>query len=158
LVDGAELRALRIRLGLTQQEVAAAARMRQPDLSAIERGRRGTPDGRRRVLDAIGSQEVVARGRDVFFDRSNHVEFSAARMTVIDLDVAADRRSSAFKEALPEIDRRALARTRDRYADHSEDIDRLAVWNLIERRFQEMKTILERALSGSGADGDDGQR
>lgn len=54
-MDGRDLRELRVRHHLTQQEVAAAAGMRQPDLSAIENGRRGTEESRGRVLAAIRS-------------------------------------------------------------------------------------------------------
>lgn len=54
-MDGVRLRELRTRYGLTQQQVSRAAGMRQPDLSAIENGRRGSAEARRRVLSAIRS-------------------------------------------------------------------------------------------------------
>lgn len=54
-VDGGALRDLRNRFGLTQAEVARAAGMRQPDLSAIENDRRGNEVLHRRVLSAIRS-------------------------------------------------------------------------------------------------------
>lgn len=52
-MDGAALRALRTRYRLTQAAVAAAAGIAQPDLSAMEHDRRGTPESRARVAEAI---------------------------------------------------------------------------------------------------------
>ncbi|HEY5878675.1 MAG TPA: nucleotidyltransferase domain-containing protein [Nakamurella sp.] len=52
-MDGQILRDHRERYGLTQAEVARAAGMRQPDLSAIEHGRRGGAELHRRVQVAI---------------------------------------------------------------------------------------------------------
>lgn len=54
-MTGDQLRALRERFGLTQVEVAAAAGIAQPELSAIENGRRGTDESRRRVAATIRS-------------------------------------------------------------------------------------------------------
>lgn len=52
-MEGSRLQELRLRYRLTQRQVADAAGMRQPDLSAIENGRRGTEETRNRVLAAI---------------------------------------------------------------------------------------------------------
>lgn len=52
-MDGQILRDHRVRYGLTQAEVARAAGMRQPDLSAIEHGRRDGAELHRRVQAAI---------------------------------------------------------------------------------------------------------
>lgn len=60
-MDGNELRALRQRFGLTQVEIAEAAGVGQPELSAIENGRRGTDESRARVLEAI---RALARPSD----------------------------------------------------------------------------------------------
>lgn len=55
------LRERRTRYGLTQAEVARAAGMRQPDLSAVETGRRRSPAVLRRVEEAIRSLLVPHR-------------------------------------------------------------------------------------------------
>ena len=54
-VNGDELRRLRVRHALTQRAVAAAAGIGQPELSAIEHGRRGSDESRLRVERAIRS-------------------------------------------------------------------------------------------------------
>jgi len=61
-MDGADLRSLRTRYRLTQAAVAAAAGIAQPDLSAMEHDRRGTPESRARVAEAI---RRLARPSDV---------------------------------------------------------------------------------------------
>jgi predicted nucleotidyltransferase len=63
-VDGARLRSVRERFGLTQVEVAREAGMHQPVLSAIENGRRGTPQTRQRVHQAIQRLARPSRGLD----------------------------------------------------------------------------------------------
>lgn len=98
-----------------------------------------------RVSVARQAEQVVARGRDAFFDEHNVVEFLAARMIVIELDVAADRVSNAFKHAHPGP-WRALARARDKYAHHYEDIDRGVVWELLERRLPRWSADLAAAV------------
>lgn len=64
---GAELRARRTRLGLTQRELAARSGVAQPVIAAAESGRRGIgPDGRAR-LDAalrVRPSTMLARHRD----------------------------------------------------------------------------------------------
>lgn len=65
-MDGRRLKELRIRHSLTQRQVADAAGMRQPDLSAIENGRRGSIESRTRVLNAIRS---LARPGEALDDR-----------------------------------------------------------------------------------------
>ncbi|HZJ04378.1 MAG TPA: HepT-like ribonuclease domain-containing protein [Nocardioidaceae bacterium] len=94
------------------------------------------------VIDAAA--RVVARGKDTFFDPANSVEFSAARMAVIDLDVAAAKLSHDYKAARPDLPWKQLARTRDKYAHHYEDIDREVVWNLLVNRLP----ALAKALRG----------
>lgn len=54
-MDGSDLRALRTKHGLTQTEVARAARMHQPDLSALENGRLTSDALLTRVEGAIRS-------------------------------------------------------------------------------------------------------
>lgn len=72
-MDGARLRELRRRYGLTQVQVARAASMAQPDLSAIEAGRRGIPETRARVLAALRS---LVRPSDVLDDEVRQVILS----------------------------------------------------------------------------------
>lgn len=93
------------------------------------------------------SRMIVARGEATFFASTNPVEFWAARMVVIDLDIAADRVSDEFKTAHNEIPWQALARTRDKYAHHYDDIDRGVVWNLIQTRLPRMAADLGAAIS-----------
>lgn len=97
-----------------------------------------------RIIGLAG--QIVDRGEVTFFDPDNHVEFGAARMVVIDLEVAAERLSDAFKRARPDIPWKALARTRDKYAHHYGDIDRDVVWRLLVRRLPEMVVILRQGL------------
>jgi len=52
-MDGQEIRALRERYGLTQAQVANAAGLQQPALSAMENGRRGSAAALERVRTAI---------------------------------------------------------------------------------------------------------
>lgn len=84
------------------------------------------------IIDATA--HIVERGLDTFFDPGNIVEFNAARMAVIDLDVAAEHLSDEYKSARPDLPWKQLARTRDKYAHHYEDIDREVVWNLLVSR------------------------
>lgn len=89
----------------------------------------------------LGDQ-IVRRGDETFFDPNNTVEFGAARMLVMDLDVAAKHLSEEFKASLSEIEWRALARARDKYGHHYEDIDRVVVWNLLKKRLPAMAETL----------------
>ena len=98
-----------------------------------------------RIIDQARS--IVRRGEKMFFDPDNPVEFGAARMVVLDLDVAADHLSDEFKESLPDINWQALAKTRDKYAHHYADIDRDVVWNLLKRRLPGMADNLRRRLA-----------
>jgi uncharacterized protein with HEPN domain len=91
------------------------------------------------------AQRIVERGETTFFAADNPVEFLAARMIVIELDVAADHLSPEFKEARPGIPWRALARARDKYAHHYEDIDRGVLWELLVGRLPR----ISRELPGS---------
>ena len=51
---GTELRARRLRLGLTQRELAARSGVAQPVIAAVETGRRGiSPEGRARLDAAL---------------------------------------------------------------------------------------------------------
>jgi predicted nucleotidyltransferase/DNA-binding XRE family transcriptional regulator len=77
-VNGAELRDLRCRYGLTQAQVARAAEMHQPDVSALESGRLTSADGQARAAAAIRklarpgaglTPEVRQRIRQAFEDR-----------------------------------------------------------------------------------------
>lgn len=72
-MNGAQLRELRRRYGLTQVQVAGAAGMAQPDLSAIEAGRRGTPETRARVHSALRS---LVRPTEVLDDEMRRVILS----------------------------------------------------------------------------------
>jgi uncharacterized protein with HEPN domain len=104
------------------------------------------------MLRIIGhSRQIVDRGERTFFEASNSVEFGAARMVVLDLDVAAEHLTDGFKATLPQIDWRALARTRDKYAHHYEDIDRAVVWNLLVRRLPAMAEPISARLGPTGA-------
>jgi len=69
-------------------------------------------------------------------------------MIVIELGVAAQRLSDEFKNAHPGP-WRALARARDKYAHHYEDIDRGVVWELLEHRLPRWSSELARQLSAS---------
>lgn len=97
-----------------------------------------------RIIDQAG--QIVRRGPAVFFDSQNHVEFGAARMVVIDLDVAAEKLSDGFRRQHPDVPWAALARTRDKYAHHYGDIDREVVWRLLAKRLPAMATILRRSV------------
>lgn len=92
------------------------------------------------VIDATA--RIVARGKDTFFDPANSVEFAAARMAVIDLDVAADGLSDEYKAARPDLPWKQLSRTRDKYAHHYSDIDREVVWNLLVNRLPDLALAL----------------
>jgi len=92
------------------------------------------------VID--GSAGAVTRGKDTFFDPANYVEFSAARMAVIDLDVAAGKLSDDYQAARPDLPWKQLARARDKYARHYEDIDREVVWNLLVNRLPALAMAL----------------
>ena len=92
------------------------------------------------VIDA--TDQIVKRGEDTFFDSSNSVEFGAARMAVIDLDVAAENLSDEFKATRSDLPWKALARARDKYAHHYEDIDREVVWNLLVNRLPALAKTL----------------
>jgi uncharacterized protein with HEPN domain len=95
------------------------------------------------MIDIIDrSQQIVRRGEPVFFDPGNQVEFWAARMVVLDLDVAAEKLSDGFRRKHPDVPWSALARARDKYAHHYEDIDRSVVWNLIAIRLPRLATAL----------------
>lgn len=85
------------------------------------------------VAVARQAEQIVARGEKAFFDPENVVEFLAGRMVVIELDVAADRVSAEFKAEHPGP-WQPLARARDKYAHHYEDIDRGVIWELLRRR------------------------
>ncbi|HEY5878676.1 MAG TPA: HepT-like ribonuclease domain-containing protein [Nakamurella sp.] len=97
------------------------------------------------VAVARQAEQVVARGREVFFEEANVVEFLAGRMIVIELDVAADRVSDEFKTAHPGP-WRALSRARDKYAHHYEDIDRGVVWELLEHRLPRWSSELAATI------------
>jgi uncharacterized protein with HEPN domain len=97
------------------------------------------------IAVARQAEQVVARGREVFFNEANVVEFLAGRMIVIELDVAAERVSDEFKMAHPGP-WRALSRARDKYAHHYEDIDRGVVWELLERRLPQWSSELAAAV------------
>ena len=97
-----------------------------------------------RIID--GAAQIVARGEAAFFAADNSVEFGAARMVVLDLDVAADHLGTDFKAAHPEIPWSALARTRDKFAHHDEDINRDVVWNLLTTRLPRIARILRASL------------
>lgn len=99
------------------------------------------------------AQGVVARGHDVFHDPENRVEIAAARMHIIDLDTAAENLTPEFREAVPEIPWKQLARSRDRNAHHYENIDRVPVWNTIIIDFPNVKDALEAALIAGKVDG-----
>lgn len=63
---GTELRARRLRLGLTQRELAARSGVAQPVIAAAETGRRGIgPDGRAKLDAALRARPsaVLARHR-----------------------------------------------------------------------------------------------
>jgi len=92
------------------------------------------------VIDA--SARIVARGEDTFFDPAHSVEFGAARMAVIDLDVAAGSLSDEYMAARPDLPWKQLARTRDRHAHHYSDIEREVVWNLLINRLPELALAL----------------
>lgn len=96
------------------------------------------------VSVARQAEHVVARGRDVFFDRGNVVEFLAGRMIIIELDIAAEMISDEFKADHPGP-WQALARARDKYAHHYEDIDRGVVWELMEHRLPRWSAELAAA-------------
>jgi uncharacterized protein with HEPN domain len=100
---------------------------------------------RKMISVALQAEQVVARGRDLFFDEANVVEFLAGRMIVIELDVAAERVSDDFKIAHPGP-WQALARARDKFAHHYEDIDRGVVWELLEHRLPRWSAELARQL------------
>lgn len=91
------------------------------------------------------SSQIVQRGRDNFFDLDNAVEFLAARMIVIELDVAADHVTDEFKAAHPGP-WQALARARDKYAHHYGDIDRGVVWQLLASRLPRWAAELRAGL------------
>ena len=65
-MNGDEIRALRLRYGLTQAQVAHAAGLRQPALSAMENGRRGSVAAFERVRSAI---LATVRPSEVLDDR-----------------------------------------------------------------------------------------
>lgn len=52
-MDVIDLKALRQRYRLTQKAVAAAAGVKQPEVSAVENGTRSTPEARARIRGAI---------------------------------------------------------------------------------------------------------
>ncbi|WP_206051685.1 nucleotidyltransferase domain-containing protein [Nocardioides ferulae] len=54
-MDGKRLRTYRTQYGLTQAAVAARAGMRQPDIAALESGRRTSAEALRRARDAVVS-------------------------------------------------------------------------------------------------------
>lgn len=87
------------------------------------------------------SQQILTRGRDTFFDSNNSVEFAAARMAAIDLDVAVKGLSEEFKDAHPEIPWSAMARTRSKFA-HYEDINRDLVWNMLTIEMPNVANVL----------------
>ncbi|MGH3444309.1 MAG: HepT-like ribonuclease domain-containing protein [Nocardioidaceae bacterium] len=95
------------------------------------------------------SAAVLARGEELFHDLANPVEYAAARMHVLDLDTAADQLRDETRDGTPGVPWRALARTRDKYAHHHEDIDRTAVWNVLAVDFPRIKAELERHLAES---------
>lgn len=97
------------------------------------------------VAVARQAEQIVARGERAFFDPENVVEFLAGRMVVIELDVAADRVSAEFKADHPGP-WQPLARARDKYAHHYEDIDRGVVWELLRRRLPAWSAELTDAL------------
>ncbi|WGW14134.1 DUF86 domain-containing protein [Saxibacter everestensis] len=101
------------------------------------------------------AEQVVARGREVFFEQANVVEFLAGRMIVIELDVAAGKVSDEFKSAHPGP-WQALSRARDKYAHHYEDIDRGVVWELLEHRLPRWSIELLAAVR-AGDDQDTAQ-
>lgn len=98
------------------------------------------------VLVARQAEQVVARGRGVFFDGANAVEFLAGRMIIIELDVASQMVSDEFKAAHPGP-WQELARARNKYAHHYEDIDRGVVWELMEHRLPRWSTELAKAAN-----------
>ncbi|WP_121254978.1 DUF86 domain-containing protein [Nocardioides ferulae] len=91
---------------------------------------------------------IVERGEQTFLAQGNPVEFLAGRMLIIDVDTAAERISADFKAAHPG-DWRALARARDKYAHHYDDIDRVLVWRVLANRFPAWREQLLTAIGES---------
>lgn len=56
---GLQVRLLRVRLGMRQVDLANAARVSQPDVSALECGKAIPSATRRRIMGAVGLEEVL---------------------------------------------------------------------------------------------------
>lgn len=99
------------------------------------------------MLDCIYSaDQIVDRGEGLFFEEDNTVEIAAARQHIIDLDTAAEKISPAFKGTHADIPWHALARTRDKFAHHYDNINRDVVWNVLINEFPQIRTTLRQHL------------
>lgn len=99
------------------------------------------------MLDCLYSADsIVDRGEKLFFDEDNTVEIAAARQHVIDLDTAAEKITPSFKQASLEIPWGDLARARDRFAHHDDNVNRDVVWNVLVIEFPKIRAVLMHHL------------
>lgn len=104
----------------------------------------------RECLRILGdAEQIFARGKDAFLDPANSVEFGAARMAVVDLDIATERFDQAFRDAHPDIPWRAIAKSRDKFAHHYENINRDLVWDTVAGDFPRVAGVFRGILDRS---------
>lgn len=99
------------------------------------------------MLDCLYSADkIVDRGEDLFFEQDNPVEIAAARQHIIDLDTAAEKLTERFKGDHTEIPWKQMAKARDRFAHHYDNINRDLVWNVLITEFPKIRQTLRAHL------------